>query len=210
MKGNSSLKYLFVLAGIILIKSVSVNASDKVNFRTPDQFIQHVAASKSFKIVANGAAAQIIVDPTDWKGVIRAAKDLGDDVRKVSGVASSVKQAVIPEVGSIIIGTIGKSRVIDKLIADKKIDVSDIKGQWESFVIQTVDGDLVVAGSDKRGTIYGIYDISEKIGVSPWYFWADVPAKKSNALYVKAGRFTEVQRYYDAGFNVPEDITLLF
>jgi hypothetical protein len=65
------------------------------------------------------------------------------------------------------VGIIGKSRLIDKLIADKKINVSDIKGQWESFVIQTVDGNLVIAGTDKRGTIYGIYDISEKIGVSP-------------------------------------------
>jgi hypothetical protein len=89
------------------------------------------------------------------------------------------------------VGTIGKSRLIDKLIADKKINVSDIKGQWESFVIQTVDGNLVIAGTDKRGTIYGIYDISEKIGVSPWYFWADVPAKKSNELYVKAGRYVQ-------------------
>ncbi|WP_243348377.1 glycosyl hydrolase 115 family protein [Parabacteroides sp. FAFU027] len=191
MSVKSNLKHLFLIAGIILIKSVSVNASDKVNFRTPSQFIQHIASSKSFKIVANGAAAQIVVDPADWKGVIRAANDLGDDVRKVSGVAASVKQAVTPDPGSIIIGTIGKSRVIDKLIADKKIDVSDIKGQWESFLIQTVDGNLVVAGSDKRGTIYGVYDISEKIGVSPWYFWADVPAKRSSALYVKAGRYVQ-------------------
>ena len=63
--------------------------------------------------------------------------------------------------------TVGKSPLIDQLVADNKLDVSSIKGQWESFLIQTVDGNLVVAGSDKRGTIYGIYDISEKIGVSP-------------------------------------------
>ena len=60
-----------------------------------------------------------------------------------------------------MVGTIGKSKLIDGLIAAKKIDVSKIKGQWESFLIQTVDGSLVVAGSDKRGTIFGIYDISE-------------------------------------------------
>ena len=188
---TDKLKCFLVLACMILIKSASANASDKINLRTPDEFIQHVATSKSFKIVANSAAAQIIVDPSDWKGVIRAANDLGDDVHKVSGVYAKVKESAAPETGSIIVGTIGKSKLIDQLISDKKINVSDIKGQWESFVIQTVDNNLVIAGSDKRGTIYGIYDISEKIGVSPWYFWADVPARKSNALYVKAGRYVQ-------------------
>ena len=76
-------------------------------------------------------------------------------------------QSDSPAPQSIVVGTVGKSPLIDQLVADNKLDVSSIKGQWESFLIQTVDGNLVVAGSDKRGTIYGIYDISEKIGVSP-------------------------------------------
>ena len=72
-----------------------------------------------------------------------------------------------------------------------KLDVDGVRGQWESFVIETVDGSLVVAGSDKRGTIYGIYDISEKIGVSPWYWWADVVPCKSASLYVRQGRYVQ-------------------
>ncbi|WP_071146070.1 glycosyl hydrolase 115 family protein [Bacteroides ihuae] len=188
---NIKRKHLFLIAGIIFIKSFSVNASNKVNYRIPSQYIQHEASKNAFTIVANGKATSIYVDAADWKGVIRAANNLGNDIRKVSGIASKVKESTTPETHSIIIGTIGKSKLIDKLIADRKINVSDIKGQWESFVIQTVDGNLIVAGADKRGTIYGIYDISEKIGVSPWYFWADVPAKKSNKLYVKAGRFVQ-------------------
>lgn len=188
---KSKLKHLLLIAGIMLIKSISVSAADNGEYNTPPQYILHEASKSAFTIVANGKAASIYVDGADWKGVIRAANDLGDDVRKVSGIAANVKESTAPETGSIIVGTIGKSKLIDKLIADKKIDISDIKGQWESFVIQTVDGNLVIAGSDKRGTIYGIYDISEKIGVSPWYFWADVPAKKSNALYVKAGRYVQ-------------------
>lgn len=185
------LKHLLLIAGIMLIKSISVSAADNGEYNTPPQYISHEVSKSAFAIVAKGKAASIYVDAADWKGVIRAANDLGDDVRKVSGIAANVKESTAPETGSIIVGTIGKSKLIDKLIADKKIDISDIKGQWESFVIQTVDGNLVVAGTDKRGTIYGIYDISEKIGVSPWYFWADVPAKKSNALYVKAGRYVQ-------------------
>ena len=191
MNNIGKLKHLFLIAGILLIKSFSVNASNNVNYRIPSQYIQHEAPKSAFTIVANGKATSIYVDAADWKGVICAANNLGDDIRKVSGVASKVKESTTPEAGSIIVGTIGKSKLIDKLIADKKMNVSDIKGQWESFVIQTVDGNLIVAGTDKRGTIYGIYDISEKIGVSPWYFWADVPAKKSNELYVKAGRFVQ-------------------
>ena len=191
MYNTSKLRHLYLIAGIILIGLSSVKAADKIGYKTPPQYILHEASINAFTIVDKGKAATIYVDAADWKGVIRAANDLGDDVRKVSGVAANVKESTTPESGSIIIGTIGKSKLIDKLIADKKIDVSDIKGQWESFVIQTVDGNLVVAGSDKRGTIYGIYDISEKIGVSPWYFWADVPAKKSNQLYVKAGRYIQ-------------------
>jgi hypothetical protein len=185
-------KYIFLIIGVILIGSFSVKASDKADDRTPSQYIQHEASKNAFTIVDNGKAAKIYVDPEDWKGVIRAANDLGDDVRKVSEIKSEVvEKSEHPVKGAILIGTIGKSKIIDKLIADKKIDISEIKGCWESYIIQTVDGNLIVTGTDKRGTIYGIYDISEKIGVSPWYFWADVPAKKSNRLYVKAGRYVQ-------------------
>ena len=81
--------------------------------------------------------------------------------------------------------------MIDKMVEEGRLDVSAVKGKWESFFIQTVGGNLVVAGSDKQGTIYGIYDISEKIGVSPWYWWADVPVRKSPSLYVAAGRYVQ-------------------
>lgn len=165
--------------------------ADKKNPRTPPQYITQKATPDAFKIVANGKSASIYIDTSDYKGVVRAAKDLGDDIQKVSGTAAQIKESSTPQIGSILVGTIGKSRIIDKLIADKKIDVSEIKGQWESFIIQIVEGNLVVAGSDKRGTIYGIYDISEKIGVSPWYYWADAPIKKSNELYVKAGKYIQ-------------------
>lgn len=81
--------------------------------------------------------------------------------------------------------------MIDRLIESKALDVSAIEGKWEAFVSQLVknpvDGTaqaLVIAGSDPRGTIYGIYDVSEQIGVSPWYFWADVPAKQNKNIYV--------------------------
>lgn len=93
----------------------------------------------------------------------------------------------------IIIGTIGKSAEIDALAAAGKIDVSAIDGKWESFTIQEADGKIIIAGSDKRGTIYGIYDLSEKIGVSPWYWWADAEPVHADKLYIDLpdGGYTE-------------------
>ena len=152
------------------------------------------AQSNRFCIAKDGKAATIVVDKNDWKSVLRAAKDLADDVRKVTGTASEVKTLtsnIFPLTSDIIAGTIGKSRLIDRLIKQKKIDVRQVKGQWESYLIDVVDGNLVIAGSDKRGTIYGIYDLSQRIGVSPWYWWADVPVRHLDEVWYSDGRFVQ-------------------
>lgn len=179
--------FVFIWVVFCLTGGYTVNSQNL----KPPKYIDTIRSKNAFQIVAKGKAAAIYVDPNDEKGVMRAAKDLADDVRKVSGITTQVSESVKASKGSILIGTIGSSRLIDKLIADKKIDVSEIKGQWESYLIQTVDGNLIVVGSDRWGTIYGIYDISENIGVSPWYWWADVPVTKSNTLYVKTGRYVQ-------------------
>lgn len=178
---------------VALLWFMKVYADEKPIQRTPGNYILTTPSNNSFQIANKGQNASILVDASDWKGVIRAANDLGADIGRVTGTNSIVKTSTgnMSETGAIVVGTIGKSRLIDQLISNGKLKVSDIKGQLESFVIQTIDNMLVVAGTDKRGTIYGIYDISEKIGVSPWYWWADVPARKSAALFVKNGRFVQ-------------------
>ena len=152
-----------------------------------------VAQSKSLCIAKNGKTANIIVDEQDWKGVIRAANDLGDDVRKVSGTSAKVLYqggliSFSSATPNIYVGTIGKSKMINQLIKQKKIDVKKVRGQWESYLIDVVDGNLVIAGSDKRGTIYGIYEISQRIGVSPWYYMADAPVKHQDEVWYDGGR----------------------
>ena len=149
-----------------------------------------MAQTKQFCIANYGKAATIVVDENDWKGVIRAANDLGDDVRKVTGTASEVKTLtsnIFPLTSDIIVGTIGKSRFIDRLIKQKKLNIKPIKGRWEGYVIDVVDGNLVIAGNDKRGTIFGIYEISRRIGVSPWYWMADAPVIHKDELYYTDG-----------------------
>src|ERR1019366_5599528 len=162
------------------------------------RYVETVKASGSFPLVEAKAAATVYVDSGDYAGVVRAAGDLVADVARVTGVTPAMKH---DELGlglganAVLAGTIGKSALIDRLIREGKIDASQVKGKWEAFLIQVVAkplpgvaSALVIVGSDKRGPIYGIYDLSEQIGVSPWYFWADVPAVHKDALFVKAGR----------------------
>ncbi len=144
-----------------------------------------------FRIADPEGTATIFVDADDYAGVARAARDLGDDVRKVTGKAAPVIAARKYTTGNIVVGTIGKSRLIDRMISRHKLDVSEVKGQWESYVIDVVDSCLVIAGSDKRGTIYGIYDLSRRMGVSPWYWWADVPVAHRDSIAYDAGRYVQ-------------------
>ena len=163
------------------------------------QYIEKNSSPGDFPIVEKNAAANLYVDAGDWAGVVRAANDLQRDILKVTDINPvAVNDEKIPGKSVIIIGTIGKSGLIDRLIAEKKIDVSEINGRWESFLIQTVTNPLpgveralVICGSDKRGTIYGIYDVSEEIGVSPWHYWADVPIRHQAELFVKEGRYVQ-------------------
>ncbi|MBQ2665132.1 MAG: glycosyl hydrolase 115 family protein, partial [Clostridia bacterium] len=86
--------------------------------------------------------------------------------------------------GSIlVIGTLGTDSLVDKY-AETNENIAALEGKRESFTIQNINGSVVIAGSDKRGTIYGIYDFCEKMGVSPWEFWADVEPEKKENLYI--------------------------
>ena len=132
-------------------------------------------------------------------GILRAVKNLQSDFTKVTGDQSTILNQ-IPNTNSplIIIGTIGTNSIIDDLIKQKKIDGKELKGKNEKFIIQNIKNPfkgvseaIVIAGSDKRGTIYGIYELSNQIGVSPWYYWADVPVVQKENLYFKSGIYTD-------------------
>ena len=148
----------------------------------------------SFGLISKGKAAPILVSSNEWTGVVRAAKNLQSDVEKVGGITPSLLTDN-PKGMPIIVGTLGQSHIIDEMVRNGSIAVGEIAGKWEATLIQVVknpikgiDSALVIIGSDKRGTIYGIYELSYQIGISPWYYWADVPIKKSSSLYVIAGR----------------------
>ncbi len=134
------------------------------------------------EIASQDKTPNIYVDANDYAGVVRVAGDLQSDIEAVTGVKANIVNDAAD--ADIIIGTIGKSSAVDALIAEGSLDASEIENEWEAFTLQNVDGDLVIAGADKRGTIYGVYDLSEKMGVSPWEWWADVAPSHSDAVYV--------------------------
>jgi len=153
----------------------------------------------SFCIVADGTSVPIFANTEDYEGVKLAAGNLQKDIKSVTQVEPVLSIGEVPAATKmIIIGTIGKSPIIDQMIENGKLDVTDVTGRWETFALQTVENPidgvesaLVIVGSDQRGTIFGIYDLSEQIGVSPWYFWDDVPPLQRNALYVLPGSHTK-------------------
>lgn len=151
------------------------------------------SASENAICIAGGHSNTIInYDNNEYKGVVIAIGNLKKDFKAVTGIDATISQdGNTSGDANITIGTIGKSRAIDALIKDHRIDGKSLKGKREKFIITTIDGKMVIAGSDKRGTIYGIYELSRQMGVSPWYDWADVPIIKHHQIYVKSGVYTD-------------------
>ncbi len=131
---------------------------------------------------------KIYVDDNDCKGVAIAARNLAEDFARVCGQ----KPAVSTDAGArVVVGTIGHSAAIDRLVKSKRIDRKMLKDKFEKYLITTIDDQLVIAGSDRRGTIYGIYELSRQMGVSPWYYWADVPVEQHYKIYAARGTYTD-------------------
>jgi hypothetical protein len=190
---------LLVTTAASAIASPTAHAAGKGPAGGLGTYISAAPGHGRFPLVAAGRAAPLVVSSTDYAGVVRVVGDLQADIKRVTNVEPGVVNDKVPGQGDVVlIGTIGKSPLIDGLVASGKLDVSGIAGKWETSLEQVVQNPmagvrraLVIAGSDQRGTIYGAYDVSKGIGVSPWYWWDDVPAKHQDALYVLPGRHSQ-------------------
>ena len=127
--------------------------------------------------------ASISYSADEYEGVKIAINNLKTDIEKVLGKTPNLLEGAGK--GNILIGTLGKNKDIDKL------KLANLKGKREKYIITTVGNQLVIAGSDRRGTIYGIYELSQQLGVSPWYYWADVPITKRDEAYIIKGTYTD-------------------
>lgn len=147
----------------------------------------------AFTLASPRQTAAILYDASDAAVVKRAAELFAADVEAVTGRRPQVTSATGETGPAVIVGTVGGSALIRRLSEAGKIDTAPLEGAWERYMIQTVANPLpgirkalVIAGSDRRGAAYGLFTLSELIGVSPWYWWADVPVKKHAALHVDA------------------------
>lgn len=181
---------LRILPPLILACSVLIQPAAALTWIIDD----HRSSPRDFPLVEKGKAATLVISPDDFKVVEIATRDLAADIERITGARPDVTTSA-PTNGSpvVLIGTLGYAPLIDALIASGRLDVGDLEGQWESFVIATVTDPvpgvaqgLVVVGSDRRGTAFGVYEISEAIGVSPWHWWADLPPMKRTELFVYA------------------------
>lgn len=174
------------LASAALLSTISMSAADRfVNFKQGDLLLN-----------ANNRV-EIYMDTNDCKGVSYAAHALLKDIKSVSGATATLtsdagflKKADTAR-PAILVGTIGHSAAIDQLVKQKRINGNLLKGKREKFIITLINGQLVIAGSDRRGTIYGIYELSQQMGVSPWYDWADVPIEHHDSIFVNKGIYTD-------------------
>lgn len=182
------MKKLF-LAAVLLLYGVTMRAIDNPGITYPD------LVSENFTLIQNGVPTPLYFDPSDDKGISCAVENLMQDFQRVSGkrpalIASPMGERVI------IVGSL-KNPVIKKLCDSGMIDKSQLEGKTEKYLMTTVENPLpglaealVIAGSDRRGTIYGVYELSEQIGVSPWYWWADVPVAQASDMSMKRGQYT--------------------
>lgn len=153
--------------------------------------VQEEPTPDAFPLVCDGEPAALITDANDFDVVQVAALGLVRDVLAVTNVTPQLLQALEARSSLVIIGTVGRNRWIDQLVEAEKLDVTDVAGQWETSVtamvsspFDGVDQALVIAGSDRRGTAFGVFELSRQIGVSPWIWWADVRPAPKEALYV--------------------------
>ncbi|RYG62956.1 hypothetical protein EON80_22145, partial [bacterium] len=154
-------------------------------------------AKGDFFLADTKTAAPIYRDANDFPVVRIAAEAFASDVQNVTGAKPGVlTTAPTSAPNAIFVGTLGKSRLIDDLVARKKIDVSRIRGGWETFQIVSVEKPvpgveqgLVVIGSDRRGTAFGIFSLSESIGVSPWTWWADVTPEHRDSIVISRTKY---------------------
>ncbi len=193
---NSALSGIHLCVVALLFPAAGLQAQAAA---TPSVMVTDRLGNGAFPLMYDRAAADIHVEENDFKVAHIAADCLAADIQAVTGV----KPRIAPDLTGVsknlvLIGTLGNSAPIDQLVRAGRLNVKTIAGKWESFVVATVanplpgvNSALVIAGSDRRGTAYGVFELSEAIGVSPWVWWEDLRPRHRAALVIAAGAHTK-------------------
>jgi hypothetical protein len=163
------------------------------------QFVSFKSSGQQYAVISNGLPNTLYSDADEDKGIVMAIGNLKKDFSAICGNQPEhlTYPAQVPTPKCIIVGSYS-TKLIQNLVSSGKLKKEDLKDKNEKYIIQVVSNPikgvkeaLVIAGSDKRGTIYGIYELSRQMGVSPWYYWADVPIEKHENIYINNGIFTD-------------------
>ncbi len=173
------LSLLLTLALLMAMSALAQNAP---------RFVEYASSGSNTELI-NGKNISIYLADKDCKGLIRACQDLCKDIKAVASISADIKNEISADT-KIVVATMGNTAFMKQLIKKKQIDPKQLQGKVEKFIIKAIDGTIYIIGSDMRGAIYGIYELSEQMGVSPWYWWADVPVEKHSAIYIKNGEHT--------------------
>jgi hypothetical protein len=179
---------IFCLVAASVVRAVELQIS-----------FDHPAPAGAVTIASEGTLAQLYVESEDIQPTGIAAGLLAEDVQRVTGrQPQTVNQQSALSGDAVLIGTIGHCKLIDRLASEGKIDLSDLRGKWEAYKLAVIEKPLpnvpralVIAGSDRRGTAYGALTLSNAIGVSPWYWWADVPIARHSNIVVLPTTLTD-------------------
>ncbi len=168
----------------------------------------------AFPLISGGTPATVFVDAAADSAARRVAASFADDLARVSGVRPALVEGRIADVQGavVIIGVLGQSVVIDQLVHAGRIDAADLRGEWEAFRQIVVDDPLpgvaralVIVGSDRRGAVFGTYDLSARIGVSPWHWFADVPVARQRDILLPAGSRRDQPKVKYRGFFINDE-----
>jgi hypothetical protein len=170
------------------------------------QFVSENKVPNSFSL----SNAVIYVDKNDFALVKKSAELLQQDIEMVSGKKLQLVNELSAASTAILIGSIQRSSGLAQLIKQKKINTNSINNKWEGYLLQSLPNTLLIAGNDRRGVAYGVFEVSKQIGVSPWYWWADVPAKKKKEIYIKSNlRITDAPKVKYRGIFINDEAPAL-
>ncbi|MVM33987.1 glycosyhydrolase [Spirosoma sp. HMF4905] len=136
--------------------------------------------------------AVIYIDSHEPELVKTAATLLQQDIEQVTGKKIPIVTAISSNYKNVIaIGTLQQSSFIKQLASQRKINTSAIDKKWEASLVQTITNPapgithtLLIAGNDRRGAAYGVFELSKQMGISPWHWWADVPVVHQKELFI--------------------------
>ncbi|MBB4045255.1 hypothetical protein GGR06_003066 [Bacteroides reticulotermitis] len=181
------MKQVFLFCYLLMI-SFSVSATDT--------FVSLAPSSGCFRLIEKGEPTSILLDANEDEGVRMAIDNLQQDISRVCGTMPAIRTN--PDKRRFLLIGSFSTPLIQQLFQNGKLPKDELEGKNEKYILQTianpiegVDEAVVIAGSDKRGTIYGIYELSKQLGVSPWYWWADVPVVQQQNVYIQPGVYTD-------------------